>query len=206
MFFIIKLSKKDVTADQIQVVITYTQGSSENLVDELISKIKALDNGSTAIKVQAELRDANSPEKIVAATREAYGDHIDILINNAGTGIVRSFLECTPEDYDYVVNLNLRSLFFMTKAVVRHLRSPGRIVNVSSISARAPFSNTCLYIASKAGVEGLTRALAAELGPLGHTINSVSPGPVQRSCWICSRRILSTTSSPTRPWSVASAP
>ena len=144
-----------------------------------MSKIKALDNDSTAIKVQAELRDPNGPEKIVAATRKAYGDHIDILINNAGISIVKSFLECTPEDYDYVVNLNLRSLFFMTKAVVPHLRSPGRIVNVSSIGARAPFSGLCMYIASKAGVEGLTRALAAELGPLGHTINSVNPGPVQ---------------------------
>lgn len=67
----------------------------------------------------------------------------------------------------------------MIKAVVPYLRSPGRIINISSIGARSGFGNISLYCASKAAVEGLTRSLADELGSNGHTINAVEPGPVQ---------------------------
>ena len=161
------------------MVITYAQLSSETAADNVITKINALKNGSAAIKVQAQLRDIDAPGKIVHASRQAFGDYIDILVNNAGTGIVKTLMESTPEDYHFILDLNLRSVFFMIKAVVPYLRSPGRIINISSVGARSGFRNISLYCASKAAVEGLTRSLADELGPNGHTVNAVEPGPVQ---------------------------
>jgi 3-oxoacyl-[acyl-carrier protein] reductase len=67
----------------------------------------------------------------------------------------------------------------MVKAVVPYLQAPGRIINVSSVGGRCGFANFSLYSASKAAVEGMTRGLAAELGPAGHTVNAVGPGPIQ---------------------------
>ena len=67
----------------------------------------------------------------------------------------------------------------MTKAVVPHLRKPGRIINISSVGARAGFAGLSVYCSSKAAMEGLTRCWAAELGSAGHTVNAVSPGPTQ---------------------------
>ena len=161
------------------MVITYAQSSSTTIADNLISKIHTFNNGSAAIKVQAQLRDIDGPDKIVRATRQAFGDYIDILVNNAGTGVVKSLMDSTPEDYHFILDLNVRSVFFMIKAVAPYLRSPGRIINISSIGARSGLGNISLYCASKAAVEGLTRALADELGVNGHTVNAVEPGPVQ---------------------------
>jgi 3-oxoacyl-[acyl-carrier protein] reductase len=109
----------------------------------------------------------------------AFGDKIDILINNAGVMFVRSILETTADDYAAMMDVNVRAPLLMTKAVVPHLRAPGRIINLSSVGARAGFENVALYSASKAALEGMTRGLAAELGRDGHTVNTVAPGPVQ---------------------------
>ncbi len=67
----------------------------------------------------------------------------------------------------------------MTQAVLPHLRAPGRVINISSVGGRSGFATFSLYCSSKAALEGLTRCLAAELGKEGHTVNAVSPGPVE---------------------------
>lgn len=129
--------------------------------------------------MQANLRTLEAPEKIVAATLEAFGDKIDILVNNAGALFPRQILETTAEDYAAIFEVNVRAPLLLTKAVVPHLRAPGRIINVSSIGARSGFDRLALYSASKAALEGLTRGLAKELGHAGHTVNAVAPGPVK---------------------------
>jgi len=115
----------------------------------------------------------------VSATREAFGDKIDILINNAGVLMNRSITETTAEDYAAIFDVNVRAPLLLTKAVVPHLRAPGRIINMSSIGARLGFANLTLYTASKAAIEGVTRSLAQELGAAGHTVNAVAPGPTE---------------------------
>ncbi|MCJ1468008.1 hypothetical protein MMC07_006634 [Pseudocyphellaria aurata] len=161
-----------------KVVITYTSSSSDERAEELVSKIKALKNGSTAIKVRSDLRQIESPEQIVEATRSAFGDHIDILVNNAGTGHIKTITETTVEDYASLFDLNVRGLFLMTKAVVPHLRAPGRIINIGSIGGSIGTAGFSTYSATKGAVGGLTRSWAAELGPAGHSVNSVNPGVV----------------------------
>ncbi|KAF2500502.1 dehydrogenase with different specificitie [Lophium mytilinum] len=162
-----------------KVTIAYTSPRSSQPADDLISQIKALENGAEAIKVQADLSQVESADKIVAATRDAFGPSIDILVNNAGVEMAKPILESTAEDYAFIFDVNVRGAWLMVKAVVPHLRAPGRIINLSSVGGRCGFENFSLYSASKAAIEGMTRGFAAELGPAGHTVNAVGPGPIQ---------------------------
>lgn len=159
--------------------MTFTSSSSEKSVDQLVQRIEQLQNGSAAAKVQADLRQVDAPEKIVQTTPSAFGDHIDILVNNAGCELVKSLRDISVDDFSHVYDLNVRAVLLMSKEVLPSLRTPGRIVNVSSVGARLGFKDLFLYCSSKAAVEGMTRCFASELGPHGHTVNAVNPGPVQ---------------------------
>ena len=159
--------------------MTFTSPNSEKSVDELVKRIEQLKNGSAAAKIKADLRQVDAPEEIVQATRSAFGDHIDILVNNAGCELVKSLGDISVDDFSFVYDLNVRAVAFMSKEVLPYLRAPGRIINLSSVGARLGFKDLSLYCSSKAAVEGMTRCLAAELGPQGHTVNTVNPGPVQ---------------------------
>jgi 3-oxoacyl-[acyl-carrier protein] reductase len=143
----------------------------------VVKRIEEL--GSIATLVRADLSEIDAPEKIVAATRDAFGEHIDILVNNAAFELHGSILDTSPEDYAKVFDVNVRGALLMTKAVVPYLRAPGRIINISSVGARIGFENMTLYCGSKAALEGFTRCLATELGAVGHTVNAVQPGPVE---------------------------
>ncbi|TKA67143.1 hypothetical protein B0A49_10241 [Cryomyces minteri] len=162
-----------------KVVIVYTSPTSDRSAEELVVKIKSLNNGADAIKVQVDLRAQTSPEKIVSACVGAFGGRIDILVNNAGCELNKPLTETTLEDFDHVYDLNVRAVFLMTKAVVPHFQQAGRIINIGSVGGRAGFANLSLYCSSKAAMEGFTRTWAAELGKDGHTVNQVNPGPVQ---------------------------
>jgi 3-oxoacyl-[acyl-carrier protein] reductase len=129
--------------------------------------------------VQADLSKINAPEEIVAATLKAFGDKIDILINNAGVMFGKPIIETSADDYAAVFDVNVRAPLLMIKAVVPHLRAPGRIINMSSVGARFGPPQLALYAASKAAIEGMTRSLAQELGDAGHTVNAVAPGPTE---------------------------
>ncbi|KAK0628093.1 Dehydrogenase OXI1 [Lasiodiplodia hormozganensis] len=158
-----------------KVAITFVSPSSEKLADEVIEKIASLNNGSSAIKIQADVRDLNSPAKVVAETTAAFGSSIDILVNNAGVEFTKPLGEITVEGYTNVFDVNVRSVIFMTQAVLPHLRSPGRIINIGSVLGRIGHPGSSVYSATKVALEALTRGWASELGAAGHTVNVVAP-------------------------------
>lgn len=128
------------------------------------------------------MADTNAPATIIKATLDSFQtDTIDILVNNAGLGDNRPLGDVTLDAYMRMMDINVRAVIFMTQAVLPHLPKPrgGRIVNLSSISARGGYPTQSVYAASKAAVEGLTRVWATELGhSYGVTVNAVNPGPV----------------------------
>ena len=159
--------------------MTFTSASSEKSVDELVKRVEQLENGSAAAKIQVDLRQVDAAKTIVQASRSAFGDHIDILVNNAGVELVKGLGDISVDDFSYVYDLNVRAVLLLSKEVLPFLRAPGRIINISSVGARSGFKELSLYCSSKAAVEGMTRCFAAELGPQGHTVNTVNPGPVR---------------------------
>ena len=148
-------------------------------MDALIEQVASFENGSSILKLRANLRDLSTPKQVIEQTIQAFGNHIDILVNNAGCELVKPLQEISTDDYSYVYDLNVRGPLLMTQAVVPYLREPGRIINISSVGARYGFKDLSMYCSSKAALEGLTRCWAAELGSAGHTVNAVNPGPVQ---------------------------
>ncbi len=116
----------------------------------------------------------------IAATQAAMtaDDPFDILVNNAGTNRPGPFLDVTPENYDLVVDLNLRAAFFAAQAFARRLVADGRagaIVNMSSQMGHVGAANRSIYCASKHGLEGMTKALAVELAPHRIRVNAIAP-------------------------------
>jgi 3-oxoacyl-[acyl-carrier protein] reductase len=161
------------------VTLVYTSPKSGDKVKQVASEISALGNGSEAHIVQADLAKIEAPDRIVAETREAFGDKIDILVNNAAVLWQTPITELTPEDYAGIFDVNVRGPLLLIKAVVPHLRKPGRIINMSSVGAHIGPAMLSVYAASKAAIEGMTKSLAHELGDAGHTVNAVAPGPVE---------------------------
>ncbi|KAA8651937.1 hypothetical protein EYZ11_009771 [Aspergillus tanneri] len=165
-----------------KVALTYSSPESESAVDEVLSQIASLCHGQGAIKVLADLRDSKAADKILYATLRAFptaDTKINILVNNAGVSHSEALVNTSPDEISSVFNINVHGTILMAKSVIPHLRSPGRIINISSIAARRGAPGYSIYIASKAAVEGFTRALACELGPEGHTVNAIEPGLVE---------------------------
>lgn len=107
---------------------------------------------------------------------------LDTLINNAGLERRADFWDVTEADFDAVLNVNLKGLFFVTQAFVRHrmqAKAAGKVINISSVHEELPFPHFSSYCASKGGVKMLTRNLSIELAPLGITINSIAPGAIE---------------------------
>jgi len=139
-------------------------------------------SGSKGIVVQADLSKVSDIRRLVSEGIQQFGQ-LDILVNNAGTdGKNADFWDITEEDYDAVLNLNLKGVFFTTQTLVQHLletKRKGKIVNISSVHEELPFPHFTSYCASKGGVKMMMRNLAIELGPLGININNVAPGAIE---------------------------
>jgi len=127
--------------------------------------------------VPADLSRSADCEAFVRATLDKW-DHVDVLINNAGVARDGILGMTTDEDIDIVVDLNLKGTLYMSRLVSRRMlaRHSGSIVNISSIVGRSGYRGLAVYSATKAAQEGLTRALARELGSRGIRVNSIAPG------------------------------
>lgn len=131
--------------------------------------------------IQADLGSVSEVRQLIAESIEHFGK-LDILVNNAGIEKHAAFWDVTEADYDAVLNVNLKGVFFATQAFVQHLiatKRPGKIINISSVHEDLPFPNFAAYCVSKGGMKMLTRNLAVELGALGITINNVAPGAIE---------------------------
>jgi 3-oxoacyl-[acyl-carrier protein] reductase len=104
--------------------------------------------------------------------------NIDVLVNNAGIYPFVTFDKMTEKDWDKVLDVNLKSIFLTSKAVLRAMSSGGRIINISSIASLVGFEGLVHYCASKGGINGMIRALALELAPKKITVNAVAPGAI----------------------------
>ena len=158
-------------ADGARVVIT---GRNETVLKETVSRLGGPD-------VSYRVCDVASPAEVDGLARELAGEEISILVNNAGiAGPVAPLTEIDPEDWDEVFDINVRGVFLMCRAFLPAMteRGTGDVVNIASVSGKRPLLRRTPYCASKMAVIGLTTTLAGEVGPLGVSVNSLSPGPV----------------------------
>lgn len=154
------------------VAITFERNGER--AGEVRSQIEAL--GRRALAVQADSADPAQVVRAVDEAAKAFG-RLDILVNNAGIGDGGAFADVTPEAFDRIFAIHARAPFFAAQAAVRHMKEGGRIISIgTNMTDRVTSPGLALYVTSKGAVQAMTRALARELGPLGITINSVSPG------------------------------
>src|SRR5467141_2220834 len=139
------------------------------------SEIKSL--GRRAVSVQLDVRDLSSIQEMAAAAESEFG-HVDILVNNAGCNIRKPALEVTWDDWNTVLDTNLRGTFFVSQAVARHMVSKkyGRIINIGSVTCVAGYAGLGPYGASRGGIKQLTMSLADDWGIHGITVNCLAPG------------------------------
>lgn len=159
------------------VVINYNRTPAG--AEEALRAVEAA--GRRGLVVKADLSNIAELRQLIATAIEQFG-RLDILVNNAGIETHAPFWDVTEEDYDRVLNVNLKGVFFATQEMVRHLmqtKRRGKIVNISSVHEELPFPNFSAYCASKGGLKMLTRNLSVELGPLGININSIAPGAIE---------------------------
>ena len=155
-----------------------SEGARVLAVDRPGSNLEFADRGILTLGV--DLAEAGAPAAIVGKAVEAFGK-IDILYNNAGIGSNALAQNMTDEDWDRTQNVNLRAVFRLSREAIPHIiESPaGRIISTASVMAQGTDYGLAAYCASKAGVLGLTRTLALELGKHGVTANAVMPGAIQ---------------------------
>ncbi|WP_274651420.1 SDR family NAD(P)-dependent oxidoreductase [Paenibacillus humicola] len=162
-------------AEGADVVLTDLESSGGSALAQRIAA-----GGGSARFIAADLTDPQQIEKLFQTIDSLHGG-VDILINNAGKGIWKSPLELSVEEWDQVLNLNLRGTFLCSREAAKRMkaRGGGRIVNIASTRAfmSEPFGEA--YGASKGGIVALTHALAASLGGFGITVNSINPGWIE---------------------------
>src|SRR5215469_295667 len=135
------------------------------------------DLGRRALSLELDVRDRDSIERMVAAADEAFG-RIDILVNHAGSNIRKPALDITWDDWNLVLDTNLRGSFFVAQAVARRMvpRGYGRIINIGSVTSVAGYAGLGPYGASRGGIRQLTMSLADDWGKHGITVNCLAPG------------------------------
>jgi 3-oxoacyl-[acyl-carrier protein] reductase len=165
---------KRLAVDGAKVAITYTKGG-----DSAAVVVKAIERaGGKAIAIQADAIDADAVAAAVEKTVATFG-RLDVLVNNAGTAIPKTFVETTLEEMDRVLDINVRGVFVATQAALKHMNEGGRIIMIgSAVGERAAAPGLVPYAATKGAVKMFAQALSREVGSRGITVNNIQPGPI----------------------------
>jgi len=160
------------------LIVDRDQAAGKRCAGELTAAIPDL-------PVECLVADLLAADDVARAADEVQLRHgrIDVLVNNAGIEIAKSFAGCTLEDWDRVLGVNLRGAFVLTKALLPLIAIGGSIVNISSIHATHAFAESLPYACSKAGLMAFTRNLALELAPRRIRVNVICPGYVDTRLW-----------------------
>jgi len=162
------------------VILTYNSKQAE--AEEVVAEIEK--GGQKAAALQLNVADSSTfpafAESVKVVLKEKWDrENFDFLVNNAGIGINAPFAETTEEQFDTLMNIQLKGVFFLTQKLLPLVADGGRIVNISTGLARFALPGYAAYAAMKGGVEVLTRYLAKELGPRGIAVNVVAPGAIE---------------------------
>ncbi|MBS4172483.1 3-oxoacyl-[acyl-carrier-protein] reductase [Bacillus sp. FJAT-49736] len=155
------------------VIVNYA--GSEAKAKEVVDEIQAM--GRQAISYQCNVANSDDVQKMIKDTIDHFGK-LDILVNNAGITRDNLLMRMKDDEWDDVINTNLKSVFLTTKAVTRQMmkQRSGKIINVASVVAVSGNPGQANYVAAKSGVIGLTKTTAKELGSRGITANAIAPG------------------------------
>jgi 3-oxoacyl-[acyl-carrier protein] reductase len=156
--------------------VAFTYVSRPEQAGETAAAARAL--GVKALAIQADSSDARAVVAAVERTVAGLGG-LDTLVNNAGVAVLGPLEDFALADFDRILAVNLRAVFVASQAAAKHLAPGGRIITVGSCNAeRMPFPGGTAYAMSKAGLVGMVKGLARDLGPRGITVNNIQPGPV----------------------------
>jgi 3-oxoacyl-[acyl-carrier protein] reductase len=159
-----------------KIVINYNRSAAE--AEKVAEQIRS--QGSQCLTVQGDVTLAADVERVFQAAQQEF-DRVDILVNNAGTNRDTLILRMSENDWDEVLSTNLRGAFLCTKAALRSMMRQrwGRIINISSLAGLLGNAGQANYSAAKAGLIGLTKAVAREMGSRGITVNALAPGFIE---------------------------
>ena len=169
----------ELAKEGMKIVVADIEQSQMGAAVEEIKRLK-----TEALAVDADVSSESAVERMVNETIEAFGQ-IDVLVNNAGIIAAGPCTEETEENWDRILEVNLKGTFRCCKAVMPHMiqRHTGRIVNIASVAGKTSHPLLLAYSVSKHGVIGLTQALAQGLGEHNITVNAVCPGIVDSAMW-----------------------
>lgn len=170
---------KRLADDGAEVIVHYGSGADE--ARAVVSEIEK--RGGRATLAQADLAAADGADRLLANIAQS---RIDILVNNAGVAPFAAIEDTDAATFDRLANINMRSLFFVTKGLLPRMPNGGRVINLSSAVSRTFFAGIPAYAATKGFVDTLTLQLAGSLGARGITVNAVAPGAIdtRMSAWI----------------------
>ena len=160
--------------NKVNVVINYYSGDEE--AKKVVEEIKGY--GVESIAVKADVTNFDEVKQMVNTVQKKFG-RVDILVNNAGIVRDRTLKNMTLDEWHAVINTNLNGVFYVTKAILPLMNEGGRIISISSIVGQYGNFGQCNYAAAKAGILGLTKSLAKELGKKKITVNAIAPGFVK---------------------------
>lgn len=164
----------------VDVIVTYL--SSEAEANSVVSAIAQ--TGSKAAALQLDISNTKTLDGFAAQVKQLLQDkwqteQLDFLVNNAGIGINKPFAETTEEEFDQLMNIQVKGVFFLTQKLLPLIKDGGRIVNLSSGLARFVLPGYAAYASMKGAIEVLTRYLAKELGSRQITVNTIAPGAIE---------------------------